>query len=67
MNFQIVKIFRNKPSELLSNNHYMEEAKLICEKYYTDLILKQVDLSTVEYLLAYQAECKNCKNNFKNN
>jgi hypothetical protein len=64
--FQVVKLFKDKPAELLSNNHSMEEAKLICQKFLTDLLSKEVKLDDIEYILAYQFECNSCSTNHVN-
>jgi hypothetical protein len=64
---QVVKLFRDKPAELLSNNHSMEEAKKICQSYMNQLLIQGIELDSIEYILAYQFECNNCKTNHKHN
>lgn len=59
--YQVVKLFKNKPAELLSNNHSREEAESICVDYLADLRSKNPNLENVEYLLVYQNECPHCR------
>jgi hypothetical protein len=59
--FQVIKLFRNKPAELLSNNHSDKEAESICLNYLEDLRKQGKNLNEVEYLLVYQNECPHCR------
>lgn len=61
--YQVVKLFKDKPAELLSNNHSMEEAKEICQSYMKQLLIQGIKLDSIECILAYQFECNNCKTN----
>jgi hypothetical protein len=64
--YQVVKLFKDKPAELLSNNHPMEEAKLICQKFIEELLIKNVKLDDIEYILTYQSECNSSSTNHVN-